>query len=287
MQHMKRTHPLCAIILCALATAQIQVQAQTREAFPESAEPAPVQLSPPAADGSEAPARSTTSGFPAIVNKPFIVFNEGVTGAWVTRVITQSGRSNFVFRDFLGGAFLTLETKNMEPLDSMVRLSVYYPLSYSFNKHPQVSKNMFNFAFDLFAAPVFQLNMWNFVRFNLAPGLHFLYQMGDRWNYIDLGIGGMAGVEMPIARRWTLKINGYLSFDYGNFGTNRDMEPYDYVWQYQLDLGIRYSKKAPNRYSYIPSKRTDADDLADQLLKEREKQAKKEAKAASKAEKSN
>ena len=61
----------------------------------------------------------------------------------------------------------------------------------------------------------------------------------------------MAGCELPIAKRWTILVNGFASLDYGNFGTNKNIEPLNYVWQYQLDLGFRYSKKATNSYSYI------------------------------------
>lgn len=195
------------------------------------------------------------TGFPMIMDKPFIVFNEGVTTSWITRIQEQNGRSNFVFKDFLAGAFFTVETKNMQPLDSFLRVAVYYPLSYKFNDVPQAPKNMLNFAFDIFAAPIFRFNMWEYVRINLGAGLHFLYQMGDRWNYVNLGAGGVATVELPLARRWTILLNGYASIDYGNFGTNRNMEPYNYVWQYQLDIGVRYSRRAENQYSYIKSRK--------------------------------
>ena len=33
------------------------------------------------------------------------------------------------------------------------------------------------------------------------------------------------------------------------------MFPFDYSWQYQLSLGVRYSKKKPNQYSYITSRK--------------------------------
>lgn len=194
------------------------------------------------------------TGFPAIRDKPFVVFNEGAATAWVTRIQKQTGRSNFVFKDFMAGAYFAMETMNMRPLDSIVRLAVYYPLSHKFNDVPQAKKNMLNFAFDLLAAPFLRLDMWEYVRFKLGAGAHFLYQMGDRWNYMNLGIGGFAAAELPLSRRWTVVLNGYASLDYGNLGTNRDMEPYDHVWQYQLDIGARYSRKAENKYSYIKRK---------------------------------
>ncbi|MCI7589929.1 MAG: hypothetical protein MST11_09820 [Spirochaetia bacterium] len=195
------------------------------------------------------------TGFPVIKEKPFVVFEEGVTASWVTRIIKQTDRSNFVFEDFFGGAFFSMQTRNMQPVDSMIRLAAYYPLSYKFNKHPQVPVNVLNFAVDLLAAPFLNFSLWNYVRIDVGAGLHFFYQMADRWHYVHLGIGGVARLDMPLAKRWTLFFDGIASYDYGNLGTNGEMEPYDYVWQYQLGFGVRYSKKAENKYSYIPSKR--------------------------------
>ncbi len=194
------------------------------------------------------------TGFPVILNKPFLVFNEGITGSWITRIIKQTGRSNFVFKDFMAGAYFSLETKNMQPVDSMVRFAVYYPLSFKFNGHHQEPKNMLNFAFDLFAAPVFlQMDMWNYLRFNITAGLHFLYQMGDRWNYINLVIGALAGMELPVARRWTMLINGYMSIDYGNFGTNRQLEPYEIISHYQHNKKIQNKQQTNNQKKRIIS----------------------------------
>jgi hypothetical protein len=89
------------------------------------------------------------------------------------------------------------------------------------------------------------------VGLNLSPGLHIFFQNADRWNYINVGLAGRLGIEFPLSSRWTVLINGYASFDNGNFGTNREMEAFDITYQYQLDLGVRYNKKAPNSYSYL------------------------------------
>ncbi|MDR1747528.1 MAG: hypothetical protein LBR47_00535 [Spirochaetaceae bacterium] len=188
---------------------------------------------------------------PVIKNKPFIIFNEGVTASWITRIIKKETRSNFVFTDFMPGIYLGIKTVNMQPLNSIVRLAAYYPLSFKFNDGPQVPKNVIRYAIDLFAGVAIELNMWEYVRINLAPGLHFLFQNSDRWNYMSLGLGGLAGVELPVAKRWTLLVNGIASIDNGNLGSNKTMEPYDIVYQYQLDVGIRYSRKGENKYSYI------------------------------------
>ena len=183
--------------------------------------------------------------------KPFVVLNEGITSSWITRIIEQENRSNFVFQDFLIGAYVSAETRNMQPIDSFIRIAVFYPISHKFNSHPQSKKNMLNFAFDFIAAPILRLPMWNIATVRFGAGLHFLYQMGDRWNFINLGIVGITGLELPLTKYCTILLNGTLSADYGNFGTNKIIEPYDNVWQYQLEIGIRYSKKSPNRFHYI------------------------------------
>jgi len=194
------------------------------------------------------------SGFPEITDKPFVVFNEGFTSAWVTRIVLQEDRSNFVIKDFMPGVCFGFTTHNMRPLNSTVRLAVYYPYASTFNGVPQKAKNVIRYAVDCFAGPVFQPDMWNYVRFNLAPGIHVLYQTGDRFCYIDLGAAALAGVEFPVSRGWTVLLDGLFAVDYGNLGTNAAMEPYDYVWEYQLSLSVRYSVKAPNRYSYLRAK---------------------------------
>ena len=89
---------------------------------------------------AQEPEINIDTGFPVIKEKPYIVFNEGLTTAWVTRLIKQDNRSNFVFKDFFAGAYFAVETKNMQPMDSVLRLAVYYPLSHKFNRVPQAKK---------------------------------------------------------------------------------------------------------------------------------------------------
>lgn len=195
------------------------------------------------------------TGFPVIKSKPFVVFNEGFAISNVTRVIKQESRSNFVFEDFMIGAYIGITSQNMQPLNSTIRLAFYYPLQFKFNDVPQVAKNVIRYAIDLHAGPVIELNMWHYVSFNLSPGLHFMFQNSDRWNFIYLGVSGLAGIELPIAKRWTILINGIASYDFANFGGNKRMEPIDHSWNYQLDLGVRYSRKAENKYSYIQKRK--------------------------------
>ena len=96
-----------------------------------------------------------------------------------------------------------------------------------------------------------------------------------------LGGGALAGLELPIEPRWSILLDGTFSFDYPNFGTNSLVQPYDYSWQYQLNLGVRYSVKGKNRYSYI---RQSEKSLQKEELKAENKAAKKELKAQKRAE---
>lgn len=193
------------------------------------------------------------TGFPNIREKPFVIFDYGLSCSWVNRVVNQEdfGRSNFNYQDFLVGAYVTMQTMHMKPLNSMVRLAGYYPMSFTFNDVPQVSKAILRGSADLFAGILFELDMWNYVRINLAPGLHVFYQYSDRFNFVHVGGAALANIELPIAKHWTIKLDGIASIDYGNFGSNKNIEVYDVCWQYQLDLGFRYSKKAPNKYNYL------------------------------------
>ena len=195
------------------------------------------------------------TGFPNITEKPFVVFDYGLSAAWVTRIQKQTGRSNFVFGHTLAGLYVTMETMNIKPCDSVLRLAAYYPLANTFNQVPQISKQPILYAFDLAFMPLFRADMWNYVRINFAPGIHVFYQLTDDWHYIQAGVIGMAGVELPLARRWTIFANGLASFDYANFGSNKDMFPIDLAWTYQVSLGFRYSKKDENKYSYIGGKK--------------------------------
>lgn len=193
------------------------------------------------------------TGFPAIKDKPFVVFDYGVTGSTVNRVVFQEAyeRSNFNFQDILVGAYISMQTKHMQPLNSVVRIAGYYPLSFTFNGVPQVSKAILRGSADLFAGILFELNMWNYLRINLSPGLHAFYQYSDRFHYVHLGGGVLANIELPIAKYWTIKIDGIASYDYANLGSNKNIENYNACWQYQLDLGFRYSRKAKNKYNYL------------------------------------
>ncbi len=191
------------------------------------------------------------TGFPVIEKKPFVMFDYGASLGLVTRIEIQKERSNFVRQTHLLGTYVAMQSANMKPVNSMIRLAGYYPIYNTFNGMGQKSKQPVLGAFDLFAGPMLEFDMWKYVFLKGAGGLHFMYQATDRYHLLYLGMGLLAGAELPVAKQWTVIINGMLSADYPNFGTNRQIQPYSVSWNYQLDLGVRYSIKGSHDYSYI------------------------------------
>ncbi len=191
------------------------------------------------------------TGFPQIKKIPFVMFDEGASFSMITRLQKQEERSNFVWQDYLVGAYFSVRTENMKPINSMVRVAAYYPFYHTFDGMQQYPKQTVLYAFDLLAAPMIQTSMWDYVRLNFAGGLHYMYQLTDEYHMNYLGLGLLTGVELPIARHWTIMNDGTFTLDYANLGTNQKVQPFDYSWQYQVSLGVRYSKKGYNKYSYI------------------------------------
>ena len=199
-----------------------------------------------------------TLGFPALyaeeaetveaahVPANFFTFNQGATASWLTRVINQAERSNFVFRDFLPGLYFGAELRNVPYIVPMMRLAAYYPIASTFNLMPQKPVTPLHFAVDMVAGLRFEPFNMKYLRINAGPALHMFFLNADRWNYFNLGAAAVLGIEVPLLARWTLLVDGYASIDNGNLGTNRQMEPFDVAWQYQVDIGFRYSKKKEN-----------------------------------------
>ena len=184
------------------------------------------------------------------------------------------------------GAFFEVQSKNMRPLNSIIRVSAFYPFYYTFNDVKQVPKQTVLYAFDLFAGPIIETDMWKYVRLKFSAGLHYMYQLTDEYHLHYLGGGLLAGLELPLAPKWTILLDGTFDLDYPNFGTNRMVQPFDYSWQYHLNLGVRYSKKARNQYSYIrQSEKSKAREAERLKLKAEKKAAKAEARALKKAAK--
>ncbi len=196
------------------------------------------------------------TGFPEILSIPFVTFQEGAAFSMVTRIQkeNQYNRSNFVWQDYLIGAYFDINTINMKPFNNMIRVSVFYPFHHTFNGMQQFAKQTILYAFDLYAGPTFQFDLWNYVYLNFSSGLHYMYQLSDEYHLNYLGVEVLGGLELPLARRWTILLDGSFTLDYPNFGTNKKIQPFDYSWQYQAHLGVRYSKKKMNKYAYIHKK---------------------------------
>ena len=208
-----------------------------------------------AAESSENPSKQIAinpkTGFPAITEKPFLMYNEGISFAQVTRIEKQDGKSNFGWEDYMIGAYFSLQTGNIKPFDLTLRTCVYYPFKHTFEGQTVPYKQVILYAFDLFVGPTFQFNFWNYLRLNLSPGLHYMYQLTDEYHLNYLGLGGIAGLELPVSRHCNLLVDGSFTLDYPNFGTNQKIQPFNYAWQYQVSVGFRYSLANPNRFSYL------------------------------------
>lgn len=186
-------------------------------------------------------------------NALFATFNYGTAASWLTRITKQTGRSNFVLRDFLPGLYFTTEFQNVPNITPAVRIAAYYPLISSFNHVPQLQNTPLHFAVDLFTGVKIEFD-FNLFRLTVGPGLHMFFMTSDRWYYLNGGIAASAGFELAMSSGWTLMIDGFASLDYGNFGSNSEMEPFDIVYQYQAAIGVRYSKKNQNDTVLFPAK---------------------------------
>jgi hypothetical protein len=193
-------------------------------------------------------------------NKLFVTFSYGAVASWLTRIINQTERSNFVFRDFLPGAYYGVELRNVKYITPMARLTAYYPMISSFNKVPQKPNSPLHFGIDLYAGLRFGFSIKEIIRLHAGPALHMFFLNAERWNYFDLGAAAVVGVEVPLTRRWTILVDGIASFDSGNLGANRKMEPFDRVFQYQAGIGCRYSKKLQNEKPLFAKRNRNVDE---------------------------
>jgi len=189
----------------------------------------------------EAVSTSETKG-----GRPYILFSEGAACSWLTRIIKQTGRSNFVFEDFLPGLYYRMDLHTNKNITPMLRITALYPLNSTFNQIPQKPKNPLHYSADMNLGVIINILDFKYYRLNAGPAVHLLFLNSDRWNYLNMGAAAFLGMELPVARRWTLIANGIASLDNGNLGGNRHMEPMDITYQYQVDFGVRYSKKMEN-----------------------------------------
>jgi hypothetical protein len=193
-------------------------------------------------------------------DKLFVTFSYGAVASWLTRIIDQTERSNFVFRDFLPGLYFGAELRNVKYITPIARLTAYYPLASTFNYMSQKPKTPLHFGIDFYTGFRFEFNIKEIVRLHAGPALHMFFLNAERWNYFNLGAAAVAGVEVPLTRRWTLLVDGIASLDSGNLGANRKMEPFDTAFQYQAGIGCRYSKKMQNEKFLFAKRDRNKDD---------------------------
>jgi hypothetical protein len=141
----------------------------------------------------------------------------------------------------------------------MLRIAALYPLVSTFNHFPQKPKTPLHFGGDMNCGLKFDIFNLEYFRLNAGPALHLFFLNADRWNYFEIGASAFAGMELPLSENWTLLCNGFASIDNGNLGSNGAMEPFDIAYQYQVDIGVRYSKKLKNKTFLFSGKKSESD----------------------------
>jgi hypothetical protein len=197
---------------------------------------------------------------PDLGYKPFLTFSYGAAVSWLTRIVNQTDRSNFVFRDFMPGLYFGMELRNIRYVTPLVRLTAYYPAGSTFNWMPQKPNTPLHIGTDFYAGLSFGMSIKEIVRLYAGPALHLLSLSSDRGNYFNMGASALAGAALPLTPGWTLLVDGAASLDNGNLGSNRAMEPFNTVFQYQIGLGCRYSKKMTNARTLFEKKDKDANE---------------------------
>ncbi|MCI6315785.1 MAG: hypothetical protein MR877_01305 [Spirochaetia bacterium] len=144
----------------------------------------------------------------------------------------QNDRSNFVWQNYFVGVCLTLQAENIRYINPMFRIAAYYPFYNTFNGMQQFPKQTILYAFDVFTGSAFKTNIKD-IRFTLTPGIHYMYQLSDEYHLNYPGRGISAGIELPVARHWSILNNGTITLDYANSGTNKDIQNFDISYQYQ------------------------------------------------------
>lgn len=183
------------------------------------------------------------------------VVNEGVSFAQLTRIEKMEDRSNFVRENFLIGAYANFQTVDLYSwIDFILQVSAYYPFYNAFNGMEQFTKNKLNYALDMFFAPTFTYDRMEFLPIDLSLGMHYMYQLTDEYHMSYVGLGFLGTFRMPLTRSWTITNSYFFSLDDANLGTNKKIQPFEFSYQYHINLGVCYSKRTPNTYSYIKGK---------------------------------
>lgn len=218
---------------------------------------------------------------------PYLLHNWGVSWSRVTRIQTKTDRSNFVWQDDFIGLYYALQTGNL-PVNFLLSAEVQYPYHYEFNKVEQLSKQIILYSFNFNLGPIWTKPMFDFFKLDLAPMVHFRYQLSDKYHHCDLGIGAFAGVEFPVMRKFSVLLNAEFTYDFGNLGSNANVQPFNHVFSYNVQLGFRLSNRGANTFYYIndpnakerrAANAENRQNEREQRLKEREEEKQRKAEA--------
>ena len=179
------------------------------------------------------------------------IFDEGLSFCQVTRIEKLTDRSNFVHENMMIGAYFSTQTFGLPFCDLQLDISAYYPFYQAFNGMKQAPKNALNYALDGYFALYKDFDFIKYVTFTGSLGMHYMYQLTDEWHMHYLGLGGTLGFELPVSKSWTIINRNFFSYDDANLGTNKLMQRFRASYQYHINLGVRYSRRVFNTYSYI------------------------------------
>ena len=180
-----------------------------------------------------------------------VVFDEGVSYAQVTRVEKLTDRSNFVRENMMIGAFFTTKTVGLPLVDLELDISAYYPFYQAFNGMEQHPRNVVNYAFDSYFGAYYDYDYFKYVIFSGSLGMHYMYQLTDEWHLNYLGLGLTIGFVLPVSPGWTIINRNFVSLDNPNLGQNKNIQKFEGCYSYHINLGVRYSRRVRNEYSYI------------------------------------
>ncbi|MBR5400431.1 MAG: hypothetical protein IK102_01360 [Treponema sp.] len=180
-----------------------------------------------------------------------LTFDEGLSYAQVTRIEKLEDRSNFVRENMMAGAYFSMQTHGLPDFNFQLDISAYYPFYQAFNGMKQKTKNIINYAFDGYLGTYYVYDKIKYVNITASIGMHYMYQLTDEWHMHYLGLGVTTGIELPVSPGWTIVNRNYFSYDNANLGKNKTIQPFRASYQYHINLGVRYSRKVRNSYSYI------------------------------------
>ena len=149
------------------------------------------------------------------------------------------------------GPYFTVKALGLPVADLQLDISAYYPLYQAFNGMKQQPRNVLNYAIDTYLAMNGTMKKFKYFLLTGSIGMHYMYQLTDEWHMNYLGLGISTGIEFPLSAGWTIVNRNYFSYDNANLGSNKTIQPFYASYQYHINLGVRYSRRVRNEYSYI------------------------------------